>query len=104
MSDDPRPKDIAYLFPPGPDGSMPALRLREDGLSLGLLRPALQGESTLGREVVSLTRAGEGPAFEVTTVYGGRAAPGPAMVNSPQFRSGWDAVFGGRRREKDSLN
>lgn len=94
--DDETPKDIALLGPPSPDGSIPAVRVGCDRVSVGVFRPAKPGSSLAGREVVSLRATGGGLAHEVDVLYDGRSGhAGPAMVNSREFRSGWDAVFGG---------
>jgi len=42
--------------------------------------------------------SGEGPSYDVEPIWERETptapASGPAMVNSPAFRSGWDSIFG----------
>ncbi len=87
-------RDMAFIIgPQSPDGSIPALRVNEDGVTVGYFTLLRDGESLSGREVISLGKR-NGPGYEVETLYDGRTSPGgPAMVNSQAFRSGWDSVF-----------
>jgi hypothetical protein len=97
MSDEKTPREIAVLGPPSPDGSIPAVRIGPHGVSSGTFRASKDGDSLLGRETFDLKRTEGSNVYEMVPVYDGRASsPGPAMVNSPKFKSGWDAVFGDR--------
>ncbi len=72
------------------------LRLKDDTLSIGEVRPVVEGQPLNDREVVRLKpRDGAPSVCDVETVY---APPprvgGPPKVATRQFREGWDAVFG----------
>jgi hypothetical protein len=88
---------IVLLGPVGPDRSFPALRLSADKSVVGIMTPVVDGQSLGEQDVLSLEPLSGTGVYEATVLYEGRPSPhaGPAMVNSREFRSGWDAVFGG---------
>jgi len=79
------------------------LRKRNDELSLGEVRPLEEGKAISG-EVVSLTPHAEMPLLcdvkveaDVRPANGGSRS-GPARVSNPSYRSGWDRMWGKRRK------
>ena len=65
--------------------------MREDGFDLGMLHPLRDGMPIPpGGELVQLDRCEDG-SYDARSVD----ASGPAMVNSPKFKRGWDSIFGG---------
>lgn len=90
---------IIPLGPIGPDLGFPALRIGRDGVAAGMMTPVVDGKPLGERDILSLEPVDGLPAYEATVLYEGRRPSssqhaGPALVNSQQFRSGWDAVFG----------
>ena len=84
-------------------------RSEESPLEAGLLRPLREGKPIEG-EVIRLTPRREAPLlFDVKTELpdprGARATTeGPAQVATDAYRRGWDAVWGGRRKNSHALN
>jgi len=108
MSDEkPAGKDrVVPLGPMAPDRSFPALRIGEHGVAAGMMVPAVEGQPLGERDILTLERIEGAPAYEATVLYEGRPSShaGPAMVNSREFRSGWDAVFGGAPAKRAAAN
>lgn len=105
MGDSEKPeKDLlAFVGGPGPDGSRIGVRRSGGIVEFGRLIPMKEGEPMPPVEVLKVSPPSDGPWCEVETVYDGRPGKGgrPAMVNSHDFKVGWDAVFGG---DKSKLN
>ncbi len=106
-SQPPKPKpaaDVVLVRGPSDDGvGVEILRLRNEKLEAGQLRPAAPGKPIVG-ELVRLERRPEHEAlFDVEVLH--RADPpseaaaarkGPAKVSSNAYREGWDHVFGSK--------
>lgn len=91
---------IAFVGEPAADGSIAAVRMKDDRIEVGVLSPQQEGRP-IHSELVRVSPS-QGRWHEVETLYDGRRDSGrPAMVNSTGYRSGWDAVFGG---DKSALN
>jgi len=96
-------KDV--VLPVGPsdeDGSFPAVRMSDDGtVGIGRFTPFRDGRPLEpGTELVHLSRREGSLAMDLEVLYrtpGPQRGPGPAMVNSREYRSGWDDVFGAGR-------
>ena len=107
MSDEKKPCERGDTVLMGPEvGGGERLFVRhtaEHEIQMGTLHPLADGES-IGTGSVLALEPGEQPGhFKVTDSYeaGGRpeagaaaTAKGPAKVNTPAYRSGWDALFG----------
>src|SRR4029077_3748812 len=103
-------KDVALVYAPADDGDgWRVLRQRRGSKAIetGLIRPLRSGRAISG-EVVKLEQREESPLlFDVETddelsttpaAPEARAAHGPAQVATEDYRRGWDAVWGTRRR------
>jgi hypothetical protein len=95
-------QDVLFVHSPAPTGDgFRVIRARNDTLELGELRGMKAGQPIYG-EVVQLSRREESPRmFDVTTVVPPKTSPaepgkGPAKVTTSAYRSGWEAVFGGK--------
>ncbi len=78
-----------------PDGTAQLLRHHPDhSLSIDYVKPVEEGEDISGERVFRLVEREDGPGYRQEVLYDGSKGGRPAMVNSPKFRSGWDAVFG----------
>lgn len=97
-------RDVVLVGEPKEGGVVDVLRLREDRIEAGELRPIEEGKPLYG-ELVKLSPRGEHPRlFDVNVLAapprksdageGGRR--GPALVNSEAFREGWESIFGSR--------
>jgi hypothetical protein len=102
--------DVAVVFGQDEHGTHILRRRSEEApLEAGLLRPLREGKPIDG-EVIRLTPRREGPMlFDVKTELpdprSQRATTeGPAQVANEAYRRGWDAVWGGRRRNTPVLN
>lgn len=109
MSEDDKKPGAEYVIPVGPaapDSSFPAVRLSGNSASLEVIVPVKDGQPLGDGELLHLEPIEGSAAFSAKVVYGGRhgGRPGPAMVNSPSFRSGWDAVFGKPTEGTSALN
>ncbi len=103
------PKGPRTELPPGRDFAIP-IGTTEDGgtrfirhspdhtITTGVIRPIKDGEPFSGDEIVRATPDGAGWLLESLYKPEGN---GPAKVNGPSFRSGWDRTFGGKREKKD---
>jgi hypothetical protein len=115
MSDSSPPdtQDVALLYAPTDDGAgARILRARQGRLEAGEVRPTVDGQPLLGREVVKLHARPGMPrvcdvevvlprsAQEEQTVSSGR----PAAVASDEYRANWDRIFGCRRLPAGPLN
>jgi hypothetical protein len=73
----------------------------EDG-TVRVLHPTTEGQAIpAGSRVVDFQDRGEPGFMDMRTLY---RTPGPAKVNSRQYKSGWDAVFGKRAVNSGELN
>ena len=96
---------IRVLGPPDDDGLVPVVRNKD-----GELRPALLEQHEEGKpihtEIVHLEETDCPITYDVKTLFDPadyqESDSGPAMVNSPAFKAGWDRVFGGK--EDDLAN
>jgi len=113
MSDSTRPdsKDVALLYASTDDGAgARILRARQGRLEAGEVRPAVDGQPLLGRELVKLhARPGMPRVCDVEVVH--PAAPEqepasgrPAAVASDEYRANWDRIFGGPRAPAGAPN
>jgi hypothetical protein len=104
----PSDKDrVMLLAPMAPDRSFPALRVGEDGkATVGVMSPVVEGQPLGERDVLSLKSIEGSALYEATVLYEGRPSShaGPVMVNSREYRSGWDAVFGGAPDKRSAAN
>lgn len=89
------PKDVVCLGPDLGDGSHLFVRQREEQVDYGVFKPMKDGESA--DEFVELSYRGPGPIFESKTLYKRPTSDGPAMVNSREYTSGWDRIFGSKQ-------
>jgi hypothetical protein len=112
MADDDakKPLDVVLLHSPTDDGQgARVLRVRDDSLSVGEVRPVVEGQPLNDREVVRLKpREGAPRVCDVETLYEPpapkREGHGPAKVATKQFREGWEAIFGERAAKDEALN
>ncbi len=82
-----------------------ALRARPEKLELAELRPIKGGKPLGDGELVSLhERKGSPVLWDVKSEYGGPDLPrdhdGPVRVSTDQYREGWEAVFGKKKRRQ----
>lgn len=88
-------------------------RADNDTVEMGTVRPLEEGKPIEG-EVVGLKARKEHPMlFDVKTHFDPSAdaegptkllSAGPAKVATEKYRSGWDAIWGGRKRTPSALN
>jgi hypothetical protein len=108
MSDDEekRPVDVMLLHSPTDDGEgARVLRVKDDSLSVGEVRPVREGEPMNARELVRLRpRDGTPRVCDVETLYEPPRKSGPPKVATRRFREGWDAIFGTREPATDEPN
>lgn len=98
-------RDVVLVGEPKEGGAVDVVRLREDRVEAGELRPIEEGKPLYG-ELVKLSPRGEHPRlFDVDVLAAApprqsdaaeRGHRGPALVNSEAFREGWESVFGSR--------
>ncbi len=108
-SEDSSKEDVVVACGKTSDGKgMQVVRKRGEELSLGEVRPMVEGKPVSG-EVVSLRPRHEQPrVFDVEVQYAGEettrsqnvAGAGPARVSNRQYRSGWDSIWGKRARRR----
>ena len=93
MSDEKKAGDDVLLpGPPGPDGSVPFIHYREDGVFLGKLSPLRHGK-TMSGPPVELHKHEDRPGYWVEWHGEKPVGAGPAMVNSKSYKKGWDEIF-----------
>lgn len=116
-------RDVALLYAPTDDGKgARILRSRNGNLEAGEVRPAKEGQSIQGAELVRLEPRADAPCVcdvhvlhegappeTDTAVTASASAPSmgrPAQVATDDYRLNWDRVFGGAKRSKrdTSLN
>ncbi len=98
-------RDVVLVGEPKEGGAVDVVRLRQDRIEAGELRPVEDGKPLYG-ELVKLSPRGEHPRlFDVDVLAAApqrqsdaaeRGHRGPALVNSEAFREGWENVFGSR--------
>ena len=104
-------RDVALLYAPTDDGKgARILRSRDGNLEAGEVRPAKDGQSLQGAELVRLEPRSDAPCIcDVHVLHEGeREAPsdstpassGPAQVATEDYRLNWDRVFGSSKRVK----
>lgn len=108
------PHDIVLVHGVTDDGEgVRALRSRPGRLDAAEIRPARDGRPIGSAEVVRLReREGSPVLWDVETEFDGKPEPepprrtreGPPQVATDDYRRGWDAVFGSRRRTSDKPN
>jgi hypothetical protein len=93
-------EDVMHLGPQvDADGSRVCVRHTSDHqIQAGILKPLKDGQPLgQGMSCLALSRREDG-TFDVNELYSQKAeaseGAGPAMVNSEQFKNGWDRVFG----------
>lgn len=92
--------DKLFILDRAPDGNR-CVRIRDGVAEFGVLRQPQGDDTSSGAsELVKLKPHGGGcQAYDVETVWsrsGDGAHDGPAHVTSPEYRTGWDTVFGKR--------
>lgn len=107
------PDDVAIVHGPTDDGQGARLmRLRKGEISLGEIRPAVEGKPVGQGELVRLTPlAKDSPVCEVEVLHAAepareapRRAHGPARVATETYRRNWSSIFGaGRASRTDEL-
>jgi hypothetical protein len=106
MSDSfpPDTEDVALVYAPTDDGAgARILRARKGRLEAGEVRPTVDGQPLLGREVVKLHARADTPQVCDVEVVHPRSQPEhkepgrPAAVASDEYRANWDRIFGRRR-------
>lgn len=106
--DEKKPLDVVLLHSPTDDGQgARVLRVRDDSLSVGEVRPVVEGQPLNDREIVRLKpREGAPRVCDVESVYAppAREGHGPPKVATSKFRDGWDAIFGEHPKAGDELN
>jgi hypothetical protein len=81
------------------DNGNPIILRNQDGVEkLQMVAPVVDGEP-VSTELVYLTETTPGE-YDVETIYDPKT-DGPAMVNSVNFRAGWDRIFS---KEKQASN
>lgn len=93
--------DVLHLGPDLGNGTHPFVRHRPDhSIEAGLARPFKDGEPLNfcgDGAAVHLSHRGPGAVYDVEDLYTpekSEAKSGPSMVNSSEFRDGWDRIFG----------
>ena len=89
-------RDVALLTGPTEDKKgMRIVRFRDEAVSLGEVRPVVEGQPLNG-EVVALREREGAPPFvrDVETIYAPEKTDGPAQVASEAYRQNWEVVFG----------
>jgi hypothetical protein len=88
----PKGQDFAIPLGPAEGGGIRIIRHHSDhSISTGVCRPLEEGKPFQG-EVVRMSRNEDGPGIKMESVYKPEAG-GPAKVNSPSFKSGWDRIW-----------
>ncbi len=94
---DSEPSDVVSMGPPIADGVQPFVRTQqvEGGVLIqgGIAKRVPKDYEPEEEQEVFHLKHLEGPHYEVT----GTSRVGPAKVNSPAFRSGWDSIFGAKQ-------
>lgn len=91
--------DVLKVGPELPGGARPFIRHKKDHeIQTGIITPVREGEALNGRNVFHLESRTQDDDFDVTEIA---TAPtpqgtGPAMVNSEEFKTGWDRIFGSK--------
>jgi hypothetical protein len=104
------PRDVMLLHSPTDDGAgARVVRLKDDTLSVGEVRPVVEGQPINERELVRLKpREGAPQLCDVETLYEPAPTParagGPPKVATRKFREGWEAVFGPREVAPEDVN
>lgn len=108
MSDSPKKDDLPpgedFAIPLGPsdDGGLRVIRHHSDHtVSSGTFRMIEEGKPVHG-EIVE-ARAREEGGFSLKSVYKPESA-GPAKVNSPAFKDGWDRIWEKKRKKGEKPN
>lgn len=90
-------EDIVHLGPViSEDGSRAAVRHTADHqIQKGVMRPVKDGSPLAADEdCLSLTLRDDG-SYDVDELYSApKTSEKPAMVNSKEFKTGWDRIFG----------
>lgn len=107
------PLDVAIVGPPTEDGQgRRVIRIRDDGASVGEVRPVPEGKPILpSAEVVALTPREGAPGhvrdvkvLHAPTAPAPTAHKGPPKVASDAYRAGWDRLFGAKPNGDETLN
>jgi len=95
--------DKLFILERAPDGNR-CVRIRDGVAEFGVLRQP-QGDDTSSdvSELVKLRPHGGGcQAYDVETLWSRSSGhDGPARVTSPEYRTGWDALFGKRAPDSE---
>ena len=96
MSDE-KLKDQAMVGSEIAPGVRHVVRRRGDGdLQLGHFHEVKEGQPIPpGAEVVLVGKPGDDGWRDVESIYGGRS--GPPQVATPEYREGYDRIFGNRK-------
>jgi hypothetical protein len=87
-------------------------RADEDSVEMGTVRPLEEGKPIDGEVLAFKARKDHPMLFDVKSHFdpnadtdsGGKSSVGPAKVSTAQYRSGWDAIWGKRKRPPSELN
>lgn len=88
-------------------------RADEDTVEMGTVRPLEEGKPIDGEVLAFKARKEHPMLFDVKTHFDPNAendgsaklsSAGPAKVSTAQYRSGWDAIWGKRKRTPSELN
>jgi hypothetical protein len=101
MADEKKPKchgeDVLFMGPPLNNGLSPFLRHRSDcSTETGLARVVREGEPLHNRALLLERRKDSPGTFNVRGTYSPDSSQsGPPKVATPEYRTGWDRIFGG---------
>lgn len=103
--------DVVLLRGVTPTGDREVLRIREDRLEVGAVRPLEEGRAITG-EVVRLKPRDGCPSVcdvevlvpERSTVPTARSQGGPPQVATNRYRENWDTIFGARPKQPTLYN
>lgn len=100
MSDEKDPKkSVQFLTPPRGPRAVAAIHDEETGgTELTTLTLAEDGQPIPpGQTMLTMKREGRPGRYRVVSQY---SHPGPSRAASPEYRTGWDTVFGKPKRER----
>jgi hypothetical protein len=96
--------DVVLVGGPTEDGEgAKVLRLREERVETGEVRPLKDGQPLVGGEIVKLARRGKSRLCDVEVLAKvgkadegaeHRTGPGPAQVATRAYRESWERIFG----------
>ena len=88
-------KDQMRLGPEIEPGRGAAMRRSDKGFSFGTFAAVKDGQPIPeGAELICVGTEDDDGWRDVTSVYGGAERSGPAQVATPEYRMGYDRIFG----------